>query len=253
MVRIEKMYFTLKEVARRWGVRKCDIAYMVENGEMKVSTRLEGARLERGTIEVANGQSFRIPLRAGLVQRDPRSAGGATPIGSSATGGPRSYISALKSEEYAAVVEPTVSVVTSGSNTSSSGAANAIASRPSTEQAVTPSPTASGSSTTPITGTSDSDRGDGAGRGPGAGRPRAARGGAHRPAVAATASASCPRPERPRCACRTSSSRQKRLARSDRFGRTRAVPAAAQSGVNRRDAAAAHSHPSHTDPTQRPA
>ena len=63
MVHIEKRYFTLRETAARWGVTTDDLAYMAENGELRVSTRLEGARLERGTLEVANGQSFRIPYR----------------------------------------------------------------------------------------------------------------------------------------------------------------------------------------------
>jgi hypothetical protein len=49
MVRIEKMYFTLKEIARRWGVRKCDIAYMVENSMLRTSVHLVDAHLERGS------------------------------------------------------------------------------------------------------------------------------------------------------------------------------------------------------------
>lgn len=63
MVRIKKLYFDLEEITERWHVRTHDLAYMAENGELRVSTRLEGARLERGTLEVANGQSFRIPYR----------------------------------------------------------------------------------------------------------------------------------------------------------------------------------------------
>ena len=61
MVRIEKMYFTLKEVARRWGVRKCDIAYMVENGMLRTSVHLVDVHLERGLLEVDRNQEFHMP------------------------------------------------------------------------------------------------------------------------------------------------------------------------------------------------
>ena len=109
MVRIDKMYFTVKEVARRWGVRKCDIAYLVENDELKVSTRLEGARLERGTLEVANGQSFKIPYQqdwfSGILDLRRSDAYRVFRDGQA-----RIVHFDAEEQEYAAVVEPAVSV-----------------------------------------------------------------------------------------------------------------------------------------------
>jgi len=109
MVHIEKMYFTVKEVARRWGVRKCNIAYLVENGELKVSTRLEGARIERGTIEVANGQSFNIPHQqdwfSGILDLRRSDAFRVFRDGQA-----RIVHFGAEEREYAAVVEPTASV-----------------------------------------------------------------------------------------------------------------------------------------------
>jgi hypothetical protein len=61
MVRIDKRYFDLDEVSARWRVRIRDLGYLAENGDLRVSTRLEGAHLERGTLEVDRGQEFRIP------------------------------------------------------------------------------------------------------------------------------------------------------------------------------------------------
>lgn len=61
MVRIDTVYYTLKEVARRWGVRKCDIAYMVENGMLRTSVQLVDVHLERGLLEIDRNQEFHIP------------------------------------------------------------------------------------------------------------------------------------------------------------------------------------------------
>ena len=61
MVRIDKMYFTLKETGARWKLAMEDLGYLAENGHLRVSTRLEGARLERGTIEIERDREFRIP------------------------------------------------------------------------------------------------------------------------------------------------------------------------------------------------
>jgi hypothetical protein len=61
MVVIEKHYFDLDEVSARWGLRIRDIGYLAENGDLRVSTRLEGVRLERGIIEIERDREFRIP------------------------------------------------------------------------------------------------------------------------------------------------------------------------------------------------
>jgi len=110
MVRIEKMYFTMKEIARRWGVRRRDLVYMIENGEMRVSTRLESARLERGTIEIERGQEFRIPYEqewfSGIIDLRRRDAYHIFREGIAEL----VYLHA-DGDEYAAVIEPTPSVV----------------------------------------------------------------------------------------------------------------------------------------------
>jgi hypothetical protein len=51
MVLIEKLYFTLREIAERWHVQMDDLAYMAENGELRVSVRLYSVRLEEGIYE----------------------------------------------------------------------------------------------------------------------------------------------------------------------------------------------------------
>lgn len=62
MAGIEKDYYALEEVEERWGVQRRDLAYLAENGLLKVSVRLYGVRIERGSYEVADdGQWFSIP------------------------------------------------------------------------------------------------------------------------------------------------------------------------------------------------
>ena len=110
MVRIDKLYFTVKEIARRWGVRKCDIAYMVENGEMHVSTRLEGARLERGMLEVEDMRESRIPYDrewfSGIVDLRRCDAFRVFRDGQAEI-----VHFEADDDEYAAVIEPTPSIV----------------------------------------------------------------------------------------------------------------------------------------------
>jgi hypothetical protein len=64
MVHIEKLYFTLKEVTQRWRVEMDDLAYMAENGELRVSVRLYNVRLEEGVCELdtRDSQPHRIPF-----------------------------------------------------------------------------------------------------------------------------------------------------------------------------------------------
>jgi hypothetical protein len=64
MVHIDKMYFNLKEVAKRWQVKMDDLAYMAENGALRVSVRVYTMRLEEGVYEfdTRDGQPHRIPF-----------------------------------------------------------------------------------------------------------------------------------------------------------------------------------------------
>ena len=110
MVRINKRYFDLDEVSARWGIRVRDVGYMAENGDLRVSTRLEDALLERGTIEIARGQELRVPHEqewfSGIIDLRRREAfrifrhGAAEVVHFHAD-----------NNEYAAVVDPTPSVV----------------------------------------------------------------------------------------------------------------------------------------------
>lgn len=110
MVRIDKQYYDLEEVSARWGMRIRDLGYLAENGDLRVSTRLERAHLERGTIEIERGQEFRIPHEqdwfTGIIDLRRRDAYHVF----------REGIAELvyfhcEGDEYAAVVEPTPSVV----------------------------------------------------------------------------------------------------------------------------------------------
>ena len=49
MSRIDKDYFTLAEVVERWDMPRDDLLYLVENELLRLSIRLLGKRLERGT------------------------------------------------------------------------------------------------------------------------------------------------------------------------------------------------------------
>lgn len=63
---IEKAYFTLEEVEERWQMPRRDTAYLAENGMLRLSVRLFGARLECGQLERAeNGQVFAVPFEQG--------------------------------------------------------------------------------------------------------------------------------------------------------------------------------------------
>jgi hypothetical protein len=64
MVRIDKLYFTLKEVAERWQVKMDDLAYLAENGDLRVSVRLYNVHLEEGIYELdtRDDHPYRIPL-----------------------------------------------------------------------------------------------------------------------------------------------------------------------------------------------
>lgn len=64
MVCIDKLYFTLREIAERWHVQMDDLAYMAENGELRVSVRLYTVHLEEGIYEhdTRDWHPYRIPF-----------------------------------------------------------------------------------------------------------------------------------------------------------------------------------------------
>ena len=66
MVQLDKRYFPLKEVAKRWGLRKRDLVYMAEVGELRTSVRIPGAHIEQGMSRSARGQQHPRPLRAAI-------------------------------------------------------------------------------------------------------------------------------------------------------------------------------------------
>jgi len=62
MAGIEKEYFTLDEVVSCWDMPHRDLVYLAENGLLKVSVRLYGIHIERGSYEeMGNGQCCNIP------------------------------------------------------------------------------------------------------------------------------------------------------------------------------------------------
>ena len=62
MVGSEKDYYALEEVEERWQLPRRDLAYLAENGLLKVSVRLYGVRIERGSHEETDdGRWFSIP------------------------------------------------------------------------------------------------------------------------------------------------------------------------------------------------
>jgi hypothetical protein len=63
MVYIDKLYFTVAEIAERWKVKMDDLAYMAENEDLRVSVRLYNVHLEEGIYEIntLEGQLHRIP------------------------------------------------------------------------------------------------------------------------------------------------------------------------------------------------
>jgi hypothetical protein len=109
MVRIEKRYFDLDEVSARWRLRIRDLGYLAENGDLRVSTRLEGAHLERGIIEIERGQEFRIPHEqewfSGIIDLQRRDAFRIFRYGVTEV-----VHFHAEDDEYAAVIEPTSSV-----------------------------------------------------------------------------------------------------------------------------------------------
>ena len=69
MVQLDKRYFPLKEIAKRWGLRKRDLVYMAEVGELRTSVRIPGAHIEVGMLEASQDQRVRVRYERILVHR----------------------------------------------------------------------------------------------------------------------------------------------------------------------------------------
>jgi hypothetical protein len=75
---IDKAYFSLEEIEERWCLPHRDVAYLAENGLLRLSVRLFGVCLEQGVYEEdAAGEWCRIPQERGsftgfqdLLERD---------------------------------------------------------------------------------------------------------------------------------------------------------------------------------------
>ena len=62
MGEIEKAYYSLEEIEAHWQMPRRDLVYLAENGLLKVSVRLYGVRIERGSYEeVQAGEWCRVP------------------------------------------------------------------------------------------------------------------------------------------------------------------------------------------------
>lgn len=63
MALIDKEYFTLEEIEERWRMPHRDLAYLAENGLLRLSIRLFGASLEFGCYEeMGNGEMGSMAL-----------------------------------------------------------------------------------------------------------------------------------------------------------------------------------------------
>ena len=62
---IDKAYFTLEELEERWQLPHRDLAYLAENGLLRLSVRLFGVQMEFGVYEEgADGEWFTVPKNA---------------------------------------------------------------------------------------------------------------------------------------------------------------------------------------------
>ena len=213
-------------------MRKCDIAYMVENGEMHVSTRLEGARLERGMLEVEDMRKSRIPYDrewfSGIVDLRRCDAFRVFRDGQAEI-----VHFEADDDEYAAVIEPTPSIVVLREH---------LVVRKCERDRVEALHADAGHTVAEGIGFPELDRlpkrparcdRDDLGRRPGAGRPTAARGRAVRQSlVRRQVPLGRSRRELPADVGRAQVTEA--VAASHQVGRPRAVPAATETGVNRR-------------------
>ena len=59
---IKKAYFTLEELEERWSLPQRDVAYLAENGLLRLSIRLFGVEMEFGVYEEgSDGEWFTVP------------------------------------------------------------------------------------------------------------------------------------------------------------------------------------------------
>jgi len=59
---IDKAYFTLEELEERWNLPHRDLAYLAENGLLRLSVRLFGVEMEFGVYEEgSDGEWFTVP------------------------------------------------------------------------------------------------------------------------------------------------------------------------------------------------
>ena len=60
---IDKAYFTLEKLEERWNLPHRDVAYLAENGLLRLSVRLFGVEMEFGVYEEsADGEWFTVPF-----------------------------------------------------------------------------------------------------------------------------------------------------------------------------------------------
>jgi hypothetical protein len=60
---VDKAYFTLEELGDRWQLTARDLAYLAENGLLRLSVKLFGVSIERGHYEGVSSEHWaRVPL-----------------------------------------------------------------------------------------------------------------------------------------------------------------------------------------------
>ena len=59
---IEKAYFSVQDILKRWQIAEADLIYLAENDKLRLSIRVFGQPMEFGDIEeTAEGEGVRIP------------------------------------------------------------------------------------------------------------------------------------------------------------------------------------------------
>jgi len=59
---IDKVYFTLPEILKRWSITEDDLIYLAENDKVRLSVRVFGVRTEfGGFLETPEGERVRVP------------------------------------------------------------------------------------------------------------------------------------------------------------------------------------------------
>ena len=59
---IEKLYFTLPEILKRWSITEDDLIYLAENDRLRLSVRVFGVPIEFGDFEeTPEGEHFPVP------------------------------------------------------------------------------------------------------------------------------------------------------------------------------------------------